>query len=163
MIVTLDVASPLGPLLLAAKDGALVGLWLEGQKYFGGVYAGGHPYRDPLRRAHHLRCYRQGSSTPLGAGAYVCPSCGRRSRTQSHLYHHPLPPRRRVERQPHRLCRRHRQEAHAPDPRGRGYTRALCAQEKHSAVNGTRPARLEQAFFGCRGRLGGHMIVWYDG
>ena len=40
MIDTLDVASPLGPLLLAAKDGALVGLWLEGQKYFGGVYAG---------------------------------------------------------------------------------------------------------------------------
>ena len=40
MFDTLDVASPLGPLLLAAKDGALVGLWLEGQKYFGGAYAG---------------------------------------------------------------------------------------------------------------------------
>lgn len=27
--------SPLGPLTLAARDGALLGLWMEGQKYFG--------------------------------------------------------------------------------------------------------------------------------
>ena len=39
MIETCVYNSPLGRLLLAAQDGALVGLWLEGQKYFGGTYA----------------------------------------------------------------------------------------------------------------------------
>ena len=32
--VTASYASPIGPLLLAARDGALTGLWMEGQKYF---------------------------------------------------------------------------------------------------------------------------------
>ena len=27
--------SPVGKLVLAARDGALIGLWMEGQKYFG--------------------------------------------------------------------------------------------------------------------------------
>lgn len=34
MIYTMRCASPLGGLLLAARDGALIGLWLDGQKYF---------------------------------------------------------------------------------------------------------------------------------
>ena len=34
MIHTTQYDSPLGKLLLAAKDGALVGLWIMGQKYF---------------------------------------------------------------------------------------------------------------------------------
>ena len=34
MIVSTTVSSPLGPIHLAAENGALIGLWLEGQKYF---------------------------------------------------------------------------------------------------------------------------------
>lgn len=34
MIHTTHYSSPIGGLLLAEKDGALVGLWMEGQKYF---------------------------------------------------------------------------------------------------------------------------------
>ena len=34
MIYTSTCASPLGPLLLAAKSDALAGLWMSGQKYF---------------------------------------------------------------------------------------------------------------------------------
>ncbi len=35
MIHTTHYASPLGDLLLAERGGALIGLWIEGQKYFG--------------------------------------------------------------------------------------------------------------------------------
>ncbi len=34
MLYTMYCASPVGRLLLAEKDGALTGLWIEGQKYF---------------------------------------------------------------------------------------------------------------------------------
>ncbi len=34
MLYTTHYASPIGSLLLAEKDGALSGLWIEGQKYF---------------------------------------------------------------------------------------------------------------------------------
>ena len=34
MIYTMLYPSPVGKLLLAEEDGALIGLWLEGQKYF---------------------------------------------------------------------------------------------------------------------------------
>lgn len=34
MIYTTQCASPLGTVLLAERDGALTGLWMEGQKYF---------------------------------------------------------------------------------------------------------------------------------
>ncbi len=37
MIYTLQYHSPIGELLLAEKDGALVGLWMKGQKYFMGA------------------------------------------------------------------------------------------------------------------------------
>ena len=38
MIQTSFYDSPLGRLLLAAQKGALAGLWLEGQKYYGGSF-----------------------------------------------------------------------------------------------------------------------------
>ena len=34
MVYTTYYDSPVGSLLLAEEDGALVGLWMEGQKYF---------------------------------------------------------------------------------------------------------------------------------
>ena len=34
MIHKMSYDSPLGTLLIAEKEGALVGLWMEGQKYF---------------------------------------------------------------------------------------------------------------------------------
>ena len=37
MLYTAIFPSPVGNLLLAEQDGALVGLWLEGQKYFGEI------------------------------------------------------------------------------------------------------------------------------
>lgn len=38
MLYTMHYHSPVGSLLLAEKDGALVGLWMEGQKYFLGSF-----------------------------------------------------------------------------------------------------------------------------
>ena len=38
MLYTMHYDSPVGSLLLAEKDGALTGLWIEGQKYFPGFY-----------------------------------------------------------------------------------------------------------------------------
>ena len=40
MIFTTWLDSPAGRLLLAAEEGALCGLWIEGQKYFGATLAG---------------------------------------------------------------------------------------------------------------------------
>lgn len=37
MIYTTHYSSPIGKLLLAEKDDALVGLWIEGQKYYLGT------------------------------------------------------------------------------------------------------------------------------
>lgn len=46
MIVTAYYESPIGRMLLAADGDALVGLWLEGQKYFGDSLHGGHREQD---------------------------------------------------------------------------------------------------------------------
>lgn len=40
MLYTTKLVSPVGRLLLAEKNDALVGLWIEGQKYFLGMYNG---------------------------------------------------------------------------------------------------------------------------
>ena len=40
MTTCMTVPSPVGNLLLTSNGSAVTGLWLEGQKYFGGVYAG---------------------------------------------------------------------------------------------------------------------------
>ena len=34
MVYTSRYDSPIGPLLLAERDGNLIGVWMEGQKYF---------------------------------------------------------------------------------------------------------------------------------
>ncbi len=41
-------SSPVGLLLLAANGGSLVGLWIEGQKYFGGTVAGAMTEKSDL-------------------------------------------------------------------------------------------------------------------
>ncbi len=46
MIYTAAYASPLGDMLLAEKDGALVGLWFEGQKYYGAAISEAVPKDD---------------------------------------------------------------------------------------------------------------------
>jgi len=40
--------SPVGPITLASDGECLVGLWLEGQKYYGGTIAGAMTERDDL-------------------------------------------------------------------------------------------------------------------
>ncbi len=40
MLYTIRYQSPIGPLLLAEKDGALAGVWMEGQKYYLGDLQG---------------------------------------------------------------------------------------------------------------------------
>lgn len=40
--------SPLGPITLAGEDGALTGLWFDGQKYFGAGLPAGTPEGEPL-------------------------------------------------------------------------------------------------------------------
>ena len=39
--------SPLGPITLAGEDGALTGLWFDGQKYFGAGLPAGTPEGEP--------------------------------------------------------------------------------------------------------------------
>ena len=46
MIYTASYSSPLGDMLLAVKDGALVGLWFEGQKYYGAAISDAVPKDD---------------------------------------------------------------------------------------------------------------------
>ena len=46
MIYTASYSSPLGDMLLAVKDGALVGLWFEGQKYYGAAISEAVPKDD---------------------------------------------------------------------------------------------------------------------
>ncbi len=48
MLYTTQYSSPLGPILLASDGDNLVGLWLEGQKYFGGTVAEERVPRDDL-------------------------------------------------------------------------------------------------------------------
>ena len=37
MLYTMRYESPVGPLLLVERDGALAGVWMEGQKYYLGT------------------------------------------------------------------------------------------------------------------------------
>ena len=46
MIYTASYSSPFGDMLLAQKDGALVGLWFEGQKYYGAAISEAVPKDD---------------------------------------------------------------------------------------------------------------------
>ena len=46
MIYTASYSSPLGDMLLAQKDGALIGLWFEGQKYYGAAISDAMPKND---------------------------------------------------------------------------------------------------------------------
>lgn len=55
MIVTAYYESPIGRMLLAADGDALVGLWLEGQKYFGDSLHGGHREQDDFPVLLRLR------------------------------------------------------------------------------------------------------------
>lgn len=62
-------SSPLGELTLAAQKGALVGLWLPEQKYFGGGVAGDWQRGDTLpvfaRATNWLNHYFEGDPLPL--------------------------------------------------------------------------------------------------
>ena len=97
--------SPIGGLLLAGRDGALTGLWIEGQKYFPGPLGEearenpdsavlrraaprarrepvpqrgvGHFVRNPLRGHHDLRGDRAKDRRPPGAREAVRPGGGR--------------------------------------------------------------------------------------
>lgn len=46
MIVSTFYASPIGPLLLAGDEAHLLGLWMEGQKYFGATLPEAPARRD---------------------------------------------------------------------------------------------------------------------
>ena len=48
MYYTTDYVSPVGRIKLAADGERLVGLWLEGQKYFGGTLSGEMEKKDGL-------------------------------------------------------------------------------------------------------------------
>ena len=50
MICTMEKDSPLGRLLLAGEGAYLVGLWLEGQKYYGSHYTNMKPGTLPVLR-----------------------------------------------------------------------------------------------------------------
>ena len=71
MIYTCHYDSPVGKLLLAEKDGALAGLWIEGQKYFlGSIQEETEEKEDSaaLKRAKEwLDCYFNGEKPPVSA------------------------------------------------------------------------------------------------
>lgn len=53
MIYTTHYESPVGRILLAEKDGALVGLWMEGQKYFLGSF------QEEMREKENTLIFRE--------------------------------------------------------------------------------------------------------
>ena len=55
MVYTSEYASPLGGIILACDDNAIIGLWFSGQKYFGSTLpmrteAKAHPLLQDARR-----------------------------------------------------------------------------------------------------------------
>lgn len=70
MIQTLRYESPIGPLLLAEKDGGLAGLWIEGQKYFPAHREGWNENSSSpalLAAARWLDAYFAGQAPSIGA------------------------------------------------------------------------------------------------
>ena len=67
MLYAVDVPSPVGMLTLAGDEGAIVGLWLEGQKYFGGGLPRPEPGETPPMAAGRawLTDYFAGRRPPL--------------------------------------------------------------------------------------------------
>lgn len=70
MLYTMRYDSPIGGLLLAEKDGALVGVWMEGQKYFLGSLKEEmqeNPGSAILRQTvRWLDCYFRGEKPEIG-------------------------------------------------------------------------------------------------
>ena len=146
--------SPLGMLTLGSDGEHLIGLWLEGQKYFGGAVREALEERDGLpvfdAARDWLARYFAGEKPmpselplcPIGGEfrqrvwrLHVQPGRGRRGGPQPHLHHHSLPPGRGLRRQPHRVCRRHRRQAPAAGARGRGALPPVRPQEGHGALS----------------------------
>lgn len=70
MLYTMHYDSPIGGLLAAEKDGALVGVWLEGQKYFLGAWQEEMEERadSPVlnQTREWLDSYFKGEKPPIG-------------------------------------------------------------------------------------------------
>lgn len=69
MIQTLHYASPIGPLLVAEQDGGLIGLWMEGQKYFPASQIGWEENPDApalITAARWLDAYFAGQAPSAG-------------------------------------------------------------------------------------------------
>ena len=70
MLYTMRYDSPIGGLLLAEKDGALVGVWMEGQKYFLGSWKEEmeeNPSSAILKKTGQwLDCYFRGEKPEIG-------------------------------------------------------------------------------------------------
>ena len=59
MTYTCNIETPLGAMTAAAENGALIGLWFAGQKYYPGTTAGWHQQGDlPVFAALRLRLAR---------------------------------------------------------------------------------------------------------
>ena len=131
--------SPLGMLTLGSDGEHLIGLWLEGQKYFGGAVREALEERDGLpvfdAARDDLRSSCPGAGGADGKSLHVQPGSGRRGGPQPHLHHHSLPPGRGFRRQPHRVCRRHRRQAPAAGARGRGTLPPVRSQEGYGALS----------------------------
>lgn len=69
MVYTSYYGSPIGRILIAGKDDALVGLWLEGQKYFPGPQRVGREERDShpvcVQARAWLDCYFGGEKPKI--------------------------------------------------------------------------------------------------
>ena len=138
MLYSTTYASLVGPLTLAGDGENLVGLWMEGDRYFSDTIAG-RPVTEnkelPLFATvkNWLDAYFAGerpaiSALPLAPagtpfqklvydtmrdipyGQCTTYGAGRRGRAQPHFHHHPLPSGRGGQRQPDRIRGRHPQK-----------------------------------------------------
>ena len=123
MMYTLHYDSPLGGILLAADDVGLTGLWFDGELYFAeGLDPDHTAQKTPiLQQAERwLEVYFSGREPGFTPPLHPMGSSFRQAVWE-------LPPGRRNERQPDRLCGRHRQKGKTAADGTRQHGAVLCA------------------------------------
>ena len=174
--------SLLGLLTLASDGMNLVGLWVEGQKYFGDpikeamaqrddlpvffashrqrVPPGSmeHPMPDSLWRGDYLWFYRRTNGGKAGQKNHVQPSGRRRRGTQSHFHPHSLSPGGWHQWRPDWLCRGNREKDYAVKPGGCGYVTAVCTDEGDGPIGNQTEFRQDERYQSYAGEAFRYMV-----
>ena len=67
MVYTTEYASPLGPITLACDGEAIIGLWFNGQRYFGNIL----PEQDVYKRQRHSSTTPSAVNIPPSASSFA--------------------------------------------------------------------------------------------